>query len=331
MAQSAQYQFTTASRGEDASARRPRVSVGLVNNMPDAALQATERQFVTLLHAAAESCDIRIHLFSLPGVPRAGAALERLRTRYIDYSELRNLHMDALIVTGAVPVTSRVEDEPFWKPFCELVDWAADHTVSTIWSCLAAHAAVQHIDGIERHRLPSKLSGVFDVDLCSSDPLVSGLARRYNVPHSRYNGLNENELVANGYVVLGRSTEAGVDMFSKRMPSRFVFLQGHPEYDGDTLMREYRRDLSQFLAGERAECPDMPAGYLSAALKERLNSIVETAAKGRDSAAVKRLLDLDGRMPAVGSWSPHAIALVRSWIDEIARDKSGAARRSVAA
>ena len=46
------------------------VDIGLVNNMPDAALDATERQFRALLNAAADGLRLRLTLYTLPEVPR---------------------------------------------------------------------------------------------------------------------------------------------------------------------------------------------------------------------------------------------------------------------
>jgi len=42
------------------------LTIGLINNMPDAALQATERQFMRLLRQAAGNVRIDFHCFSLP-------------------------------------------------------------------------------------------------------------------------------------------------------------------------------------------------------------------------------------------------------------------------
>src|SRR6058998_3906421 len=46
------------------------ITIGLINNMPDPALQATERQFVTLLGAAADGIVVRLKPYALPDVPR---------------------------------------------------------------------------------------------------------------------------------------------------------------------------------------------------------------------------------------------------------------------
>ena len=47
------------------------LDVGLINNMPDAALESTERQFIELLNAAASNVAVRLKLYSSPEVPRS--------------------------------------------------------------------------------------------------------------------------------------------------------------------------------------------------------------------------------------------------------------------
>src|SRR2546428_5993692 len=48
------------------------ITIGLINNMPDPALQATERQFVALLGAAADGMVGRLQPYALPDLPRTG-------------------------------------------------------------------------------------------------------------------------------------------------------------------------------------------------------------------------------------------------------------------
>ena len=74
----------------------------------------------------------------------------------MDYSRLNELHMDALVVTGAAPKTALLNDELYWEHLTRLADWARTRTLSVLWSCLSAHAVVQHLDGITRHRLPKE-------------------------------------------------------------------------------------------------------------------------------------------------------------------------------
>src|SRR5580700_4650210 len=91
------------------------VTIGLINNMPDPALEATERQFVDLIRAAASKVVVRLLLFSIPQIPRAETTLQEMAGRYRDISELWDSHIDGLIVTGTEPHTKNLKDEPYWK------------------------------------------------------------------------------------------------------------------------------------------------------------------------------------------------------------------------
>ena len=79
------------------------LTIGLINNMPDSALQATERQFTQLLQAAAGNSRVHLHCFSLPSVKRSQQARQSMDGRYGDIANLGRLRIDGLIVTGAEP------------------------------------------------------------------------------------------------------------------------------------------------------------------------------------------------------------------------------------
>src|ERR1700733_756992 len=274
---------------EFARAGAAELTIGLVNNMPDSALKATERQFMRLIQAAAGNSRITFHCFSLPAVARSKQASEHIAHDYADIADLDRLGIDGLIVTGAEPIATRLPDEPFWNQLTEIIDWARTNTRSTIWSCLAAHAAVKHLDGVERHRLSEKCSGVYDCSKAGDDWLTRNLPATLKVSHSRYNELRENELAARGYEVLTRSDVAGVDIFARQLESRFIFFQGHPEYDASSLQREYMRDLARFLAGERDEYPAIPVGYFDAVTEARLISFEKRARAKREPTLAAEL------------------------------------------
>src|SRR6185437_3431731 len=140
---------------------REEISVGLLNNMPDTALEATEQQFSALLGAAAGSRGVRLRFSSLPELARGPVARERIDTHYWPLDELL-AGSDALIVTGTEPRTPVLEEEPYWDRLVRLIDWAETHTASSIWSCLAAHAVAQTLSGVRRRRLAEKRFGVFE-------------------------------------------------------------------------------------------------------------------------------------------------------------------------
>src|SRR5262249_33225667 len=117
------------------------LTIGLVNNMPDAALKTTERQFRELLGSASGDVAFRLRVFSFPELPRSADGRRYVAEHHEPIEALWDCALDGLIVTGAAPVAAAIEDEPCWPTLTRLVEWAERHTQSTIWSCLAAHAA----------------------------------------------------------------------------------------------------------------------------------------------------------------------------------------------
>src|SRR5580658_9334464 len=157
--------ITTSSRGptfaaQMPAARGPRLKIGLLNNMPDAAMAATERQFSDLLQVATEGTPVTLRLFALSSLPRGEAAQAHMRGRYQAAETLASAGLDGLIVTGSEPRAPELDQEPYWPALTRVIDWTQKSGIPTIWSCLAAHAAVQHLSRIRRQQLPAKLSGV---------------------------------------------------------------------------------------------------------------------------------------------------------------------------
>ena len=299
------------------------LTIGLVNNMPDAALQATERQFTQLLTTAARNSRIRFHCFSLPSIKRSEIARQIIDGHYADIADLDRLGIDGLIVTGAEPNAATLPEEPFWRELTAVIDWAEANTRSTIWSCLAAHAAVLHLDGIERHRLDAKCSGIFDCSRVADDRLLKNVASPLKIAHSRLNALHSGDLTAHGYRVLTESPEAGVDIFARQRRSQFIFFQGHPEYDALSLQREYLRDITRYLSGQRDTYPAFPRNYFTAETEHRLMNFQKLA-------RVERKLPLSAELPKLTlrpdiATGTAASAIFGNWLDYLSAGKRGAA------
>jgi homoserine O-succinyltransferase/O-acetyltransferase len=298
------------------------VTVGLINNMPDPALESTERQFVDLIRTAATNAIVRLVLFSIPEVPRAETTRQDMAGRYRDVSALWDTHLDGLIVTGTEPRMRNLKDEPYWATLGRVVDWARDNTASTIWSCLAAHAAVLHVDGIARRPLADKLFGIFECEPAESHPMTADARSGLRVPHSRYNDLPEQALADCGYRILTRSAIAGVDMFARQDKSFHLFLQGHPEYEAKTLLREYRRDVGRYLRRERDDYPGLPLGYFD-------GEATAIAAGFRERALVDRREHLITSFPKgeleIGldnPWRPCAVGIYEKWLEYLCGRKA---------
>jgi homoserine O-succinyltransferase len=311
--------FDTSSSG----AARPQLSIALVNNMPDAALPASERQFRSLVEEAARGdFDVTVRLYNLPGLRRGEAASAAMAGRYGDLDELMRAGADALIVTGAEPLTDDLRAETYWGDLVRLVDWARDNTASSLWSCLAAHAAVLHLDGIERQPLAAKCSGVFTFERVGETPLTGGLPGLVRIPHSRRNTLDPVALETKGYHILTKSPRAGVDMFVRHRGGLFVFLQGHPEYDADSLLREYCRDVGRYLRGQQEAYPQSPFGYFDAASERSFRSLAIRARTRRDPQLISWAGEIAEGVHPARPWRAHAVALFRNWLELIATAKT---------
>ena len=296
--------------------------IGLVNSMPGEALEHTERQFRAILGAASRGFSVRIRLFSLDPPSPATAS------RYEHAAAIDPADLDGLIVTGMPPRAAALVDEPCWKALTALVDLAAEQAIPTVWSCLAAHAAVLYMDGIERRLLPQKLSGLYACTRTRDDhPMLAALPRRWRVPHSRYNELPADALDARGYDILSSSAEAGVDLFARQAGALFLFCQGHPEYDAPALLREYRRDVRQFLNGARDTYPAVPHGYFSPGVAELLDAFRASAIRARTPEAMAQFPLAACEADLTHSWRDLAHRFYAGWLDHVAGQK---ARRGTA-
>jgi len=291
------------------------IDIGLVNNMPDRAMQSTERQFLTLLDsAAAEDITVRLWLYALPDVPRSEMGQRHIAKSYSPIETLWGRHLDGLIVTGAEPKAENLKDEPYWGTLARLIDWAEHGTQSTVWSCLAAHAAVLHLNGITRRRLAEKRFGLFECTRVADHPLMVGGPASFVIPHSRWNDLPEQELTACGYSILTGAAEAGADAFVKQGSSLFVFFQGHPEYEANTLLLEYSRDVGRYLRRESETYPRIPQGYFDREAAEALASLRERAFSNRREDLLAEFPTALTSRNLATPWRPAAMRVYGNWL-----------------
>ena len=300
---------------------RPKVAIGLVNNMPDGALDQTERQFVSLLTAASADIDLCLGLFAMPDVPRGEVGAGIIDEKYLSVDQLWDMRLDALIVTGREPQSPRLEEEPYWDVFTRLFDWAQDRTYTTVWSCLAAHAAVLYRDGIGRVRRDSKASGIFTCNQVAKHSLMDGVPSTFHVPQSRWNTIREDALRDRGYTLLSRTSTGDVDTFLLQDKSLFLYFQGHPEYEANTLLLEYRRDIGRYCRGESSVYPSIPVNYFEPALVAQLAALqdrVNGHGLKHHLAQANALLETS---TAQNRWHPTAVQIYRNWLQHILQQK----------
>jgi homoserine O-succinyltransferase len=297
------------------------ITIGLINNMPDGALEATERQFISLLESASEGIQIQLSFHTLPNVPRNEAGALHIKNFYSNVENLLDKKLDGLIVTGREPLTPNLRDESYWQNFVQVLEWAKDNTYSAIWSCLAAHAALLHMDGISRIKSNEKYCGVFECARRSDHLLTKDAPESFRLPHSRWNGISEDALASRGYSVITRSPDVGVDTFLKQHNSLFLFFQGHPEYESNTLLLEYRRDVGRYLRGETITYPLMPRGYFDDRTVIALTALQAEAKSRQREDVLAEISTILGNSSLENTWHSTAACIYRNWLGYICDQK----------
>ncbi|OIO68900.1 MAG: homoserine O-succinyltransferase [Zetaproteobacteria bacterium CG12_big_fil_rev_8_21_14_0_65_55_1124] len=291
--------------------------VGLLNMMPDAALTATEMQFMRLVGSCNQIAQFFVHPFTIPALPRGAESQAYIDHYYKSFDDIRAMGLDALIVTGANVSNPSLDQEPFWEPLREVMEWADGHVTSVLCSCLATHALVKQLYHIERELRPAgKLWGVYSHHVVHKEhPLLRDINTRFDVPHSRFNAVHRESLEQAGLTILIESEEAGVHMAVSPDQFGIVYFQGHPEYDTNSLLKEYKREVKRFFADERDDYPPYPEHYFNddaAAIAARFQQAVLTAKQaGKAMPAfpeehLEPLLD--------NTWRDTAKGIVNNWL-----------------
>ena len=109
-----------------------------------------------------------------------------LETFYRTFDDIRDIHYDGLIITGAPVEQMPFEEVDYWPELCQIMDWSTTHVHSTLHICWGAQAGLYHHYGIQKYDLPAKASGVFEHYLVKpQSPLVRGFDDRFYAVHSR--------------------------------------------------------------------------------------------------------------------------------------------------
>jgi homoserine O-succinyltransferase len=133
------------------------------------------------------------------------------------------------------------------------------------------------------------------------------------MPQSRWNNLPADTLRLQGYRMLVQSDDGSADAFVKD-GSSFVFFQGHPEYDDDALLLEYRRDIRRFLRGERDTYPPLPQRYFDHETISTLLAFRQQALEDRREELLAEFSTGQAASRVANAWRPAAVRLYRNWL-----------------
>ena len=298
--------------GQARSKKNRELHIGLMNNMPDAALEATERQFFRLVGHSNQIAQFYMHPFSLSGIKREAEATKHLKKHYKTFDEIKSQGLDALIISGANVSQPSLELEPFYEQLREVVDWSYENVTSTLCSCLATHAVLEFKYGQKRQTVGKKHWGVFPHQVIDRNhPLISGVSTRFDIPHSRFNEISESQFDKADVKVLAKSS-IGVHLAVSPDLFRIVFFQGHPEYDTISLLKEYKREIALYLEDKELGYPPMPSNYFSIQNEAILNEY-----RANLDAGTTSIKDFPESLIATtldNTWHDSANAIINNWI-----------------
>ncbi len=289
--------------------------IGLLNLMPDAALEATERQFFRLVGACNRIAQFHIHPFTVSGVVRGKKSQAHIDTYYQDFKAIRRDGLDALIISGANPVNPDITQEGFWDQMLEVIDWAAQDVCSIFYSCLATHSVIQHYHNRPRIRLPEKRWGVYSHRVSEArHPLVSSINTRFDAPHSHVYDTSCQQAREAGWRVLAEGEVSGLYLAVSADGFRHVYCQGHPEYDINSLLKEYKREVGRYAAGTRDK-PPFPENYFpdtALAVLEGFLTELDAALNSRRTPPTFPEAEL---LPLLeNTWSDTGRAIFNNWL-----------------
>lgn len=290
--------------------------IGLLNMMPDAALSATEQQFIRLVGSCNQIAQFYVYPFSIRELNRSAEAEEHINQHYFSFDSLTDQGLDALIITGANVANPTLDQEAFWDPLIDVVRWAESNVASILCSCLATHALVKHHHGIDRKRLPKKQWGVYKHQISEPDhPIMRDINTRFDAPHSRWNEITREQLEGAGLTVLAESREAGVHLAVSPDQFRTVYFQGHPEYHAVSLLKEYKREVNRYINGELDAPPPYPEYYFddeAIEITENYVAACQLAMKNDDDIPEFPEEDLNAYVH--NTWSDTGKAMVNNWL-----------------
>ena len=293
--------------------------VGLLNMMPDSALEATERQFFRLVGESNQIAQFYVHPFSLKELIRTPEGQAHIDQYYKSFEQIKAEGLDALIITGANVTSPELSEQPFWQPLIGVIDWAYANVTSTLCSCLATHAVLQFRYQQKRTPLPAKRWGVYSHKVMDQHhPLVAGVNTRFNIPHSRFNEISRTQFEQARLGILAESEEAGVHLAVSEDGFRIVFFQGHPEYDAISLLKEYKREVGRYICGELNNYPPLPENYLTLLSTAILEEYREWVIAARRSGTEPPVFPEDLLVPTLdNTWHDSAEAIISNWIGKV--------------
>ncbi len=218
------------------------LKIAIVNLMPTK--EVTETQLLRML--ANTSLQVEIELLHMESHQSKNTGKDHLTSFYKTFEEVKNNRYDGMIITGAPVEDIPFEDVDYWDELATLMEFSKSQVFSTLHICWGAQAGLYYHYGIPKNILDEKIFGVFSHDVLEkTSKLMRGFDEEFNAPHSRHTESSKESIYdCKELKILAASDDAGPHVMATH-DYRQVFIQGHAEYDKETLKKEYDRDIGK--------------------------------------------------------------------------------------
>lgn len=224
----------------------------LLNLMPTKIV--TETQLLRLLGNT--PLQVEVSFMKMESHESKNTPSEHLVNFYGTFDDFKNEKFDGMIITGAPVEQIPFEEVDYWDELCKVMEWSKTNVYSTLHICWGAQAGLYYHYNIDKHDTEKKVFGIFEHKVTRKlNKLVRGFDEYFLAPHSRHTYVKTEDIKNEPQLkILAESKDVGVLLASNK-GGRQIFITGHLEYDYDTLLKEYQRDVEKGLK------IDIPVNY----------------------------------------------------------------------
>lgn len=201
----------------------------------------TELQFKRLFKSA-----VHIDFLYLKTHQTSDIKRQYIESHYIPFDVAKHRFYDAVILTGAPVEQLSFEAVDYYEELTQILDWSKQRNHARLFICWGAQFALYHLYNIKKQSFPGnrKLFGVYPYDIVSKNPLTDGF-HHYFSPQSRYTNINIEDIRQKAdLTILSSHPEYGADIIISS-DNKDIYINGHLEYNPNTLHTEYIRDCNK--------------------------------------------------------------------------------------
>ena len=161
---------------------------------------------------------------------------------YITLDELKNIDIDAAVITGAPLEKMDFEEVTYWEELKEIFEFI-DSLKSSIFICWGSQAALYYFYNIQKYEYKNKKFGVFLHNQENNSELFENIdSNDLKMPHSRYTYIKREDITPNKNLKILLSDEEKEPVIIE--DKNKIYISGHMEYDTYNLQDEYVRDIN---------------------------------------------------------------------------------------